>query len=140
MDEREQRDGINELMQPSPAQAAETPHHAVGRGRGKRCQTEPSRAANDEIPAVGDLMKCLFETVALVGKKQREMRSDITEGPDTKYAAHIDQVSDAQNTPQRRHRQRDTEKYQRPESGAVDQIVERPRTMRDGPRVEQDLG
>ena len=120
--------------------AAEAPHHAVGRGGGQRGKAEPGRCADDQIDAVGDFVHGLAEIEALVGKKQRQVRGDVAKGPYTEHAADVDQIAVAKNTPERRHRQRHAEKDQRPESGAMDQIVERPRAMRDRIGFEQRLG
>ena len=127
-------------MQPPPAQAAEPPDHAVGRGRGQCRQAEPGRAANNEIPAMRDLISRLAEAVALVGEKQREMCGDIAKRSDAEHTPHIDQIAVARDAPEWRHRQRHAKKYQRPETGAVDQIVERARTVRDRLHVDQRFG
>ena len=125
---------VDELMQPPPAQAAEPAHHAVGRGRGQHRQPEPGGAADDEIPAMRDLVGGLAEVVALVGEKQRQMRGDVAKGADAEHAADVDQVAVAQDAAERRHRQRHPEKHQRPEPGAMNEVIDRPRAVINGRR------
>ena len=136
----EQRDRVNRLVQAPPAQAAEPAHHAVGRGRGQRRKPQPRDRANDEIDAVRDLVKKLGEAVALVGEEQRKVRGDVAERADAEHAAHIDQVAVAEDVAERRHRQRHAEKHQRPETGAMDQLVERPRAVRNRACLQYRLG
>ena len=68
------------------------------------------------------------------------MRGDVAEAADAEHAPHLDQIAVAHDAPERRHRQRHAEKHQRPEAGAVDQIVERARAVQDRLRVKQRLG
>ena len=60
--------------------------------------------------------------------------------PDAEHAAHVDQIAIARDAPQRLHRQRDTEEDQRPEAGAVDQVVDWAGAMHDRLRIDQRLG
>ena len=85
-------------------------------------------------------MHGLADIVALVGEKQREMRRNIAKGPYSEHAPDIDQIAVAKNAPERRHGQRQAQKDQRPESGAVDQIIERACAMRDCIRFQHRLG
>ena len=128
---------VNDLVQAPPALSAEPAHHAIGRGRGQRGKAQPGHRADDQINAVRDFVDDFPEAVALIGEEQREMRGDVAERPDAEHAAHIDQIAVAENAPKRRHCQRHPEKHQRPESGAVNEFVERPRTVRDLVRLER---
>src|SRR6187549_3158587 len=53
------------------------------------------------------------------------MRDDVTERSDAKHAAHIDQIAVAKDAAERRHRERHAEKNERPETGAVNELVKR---------------
>src|SRR5262249_14973001 len=102
MNEREQSDRIDRLMQTPPAPAAEPAHHAVGRGRRKRRKSDPSHRADDQIEAMRDLVNEFSDTVTLVGEKQCEVHSDITERADAEHPAHIDEIGVAKDAAERR--------------------------------------
>jgi hypothetical protein len=104
MDQRQQHDAIDQHVQPPPAQAAEPLDHAVGRGRRQRRQAEPGGAADDQIPAVADLVHDLAEVEHLVGGEQRQMRGDAAEAADAKHTPRVDQIAEMQNAPEWRHR------------------------------------
>src|SRR4249919_723133 len=87
-----------------------------------------------------DLVDEFCETVALVGEEQREVRRDITERADTEHSAHVDEIRVAEDATERRYRKRHAEKNKGPESGAVNQFVERSRAVRDVTRFEYGFG
>ncbi len=76
VDECQQGDRVHRLMQASPAQCAQPAYHAIGRGCSQHSKTDPGHGAHDQINAMHDLMDELGEIVALVGKKQGEMRRE----------------------------------------------------------------
>ena len=49
MDERQERNPINDLMQPLPASGAQAAHHRIGGGYGQCREPEQSNEANGEI-------------------------------------------------------------------------------------------
>ncbi len=136
VDEGEQRDCIHRLMQAPPAQTAKPAHHAVGRGRGKRRQSEPGRAADNEIPAMRDLVHDLAGVVALIGDEERKVRGNVAERADAEHAPDVDEIAVAHDAAEWRHRKRQPEKHQGPEAGAVDEIVDWPGAVDDGRGVE----
>ena len=89
---------------------------------------------------MADLVHDLAEVEHLIGREQREMGRDIAKRPDAEHAAHIDQIAVARDVPQRRYRERHAQEHQRPETGAVDQVVERARAVQDRLRIDQRLG
>jgi hypothetical protein len=100
----------------------------------------PGHRTHDQVNAVRDFVDDFPEAVALIGEEQREMRGDVAERPDAQHPSHIDQIAGAQNVPKRRHCERHAEKNQRPESGAMNQFIERPRTMRNVIRLKDGFG
>ncbi len=68
------------------------------------------------------------------------MRGDVAKGADAEHAPHLDQIAVARDAPERRHCQGHAQEYQRPEAGAVDQVVERPRAVHDRVGVIERLG
>src|SRR5262245_42139765 len=140
MYEPKQCDRVDRLMQAPPAEAAEPTHHAVCRGRCEHRKPKPRDRTDDKIDAMRDLVKELAETVALIGKKQREVRGDIAERSDAEHAAHVDQIAVAKDSAKWRHRERHPEKDQRPKTSAVNELVERARAARDLARFEYRLG
>jgi hypothetical protein len=136
MDERKQRDDVNDLVEAPPAVSAKPAHHAICRGRGQRGEAQPGHRTHDQVNAVRDFVDDFPEAVALIGEEQREMRGDVAERPDAEHPSHIDQIAGAQNVPKRRHCKRHAEKNQRPESGAMNQFIEWPRTVRDVIRLK----
>src|SRR5262249_46480160 len=101
---------------------------------------DPRHRADDQINAMRDLVDEFSDTVTLVGKKQREMRGDVTERADAEHSAHVDEIGVAEDAAERRHRKRHAKKNERPESGAVNQFVERARAVRDVVRLEHRFG
>src|SRR5262245_27141352 len=123
-------------MQAPPAQAPEPAHHAICRGCGERRKPEPSNRADDQIDAMCDLVKELAEAVALIRKKQREMRGNVTERSDAENPAHIYQITVAKDPAERRHCERQPEEDQCPEASAMNKLIERSRAVRDLTRFE----
>ncbi len=140
MDQREQRDHVDQLMQAPPAHAAEPAHHGVGRGRRQHRKSDPGEGADDEIDALGDLGEELDEAVALVGEEQRQMRGDVDERRHADHAPHVDQWPITQDAAQRRDGERKPEKHQRPEAGAMDQLIERARAVGNRVCFDQRFG
>ena len=101
---------------------------------------EPRGTADDEIPTMGDLVGGLGEIEFLVGDEQRQMCGDVAKRADAEHAPHVDQVAVAGDAPQRRHRQGHAQKNQRPETGAVDQVVDRARAVQNGVGVIHRFG
>ena len=89
---------------------------------------------------MGDLVHDLAEVEHLVGDKQREMRGDVAESADAEHAPHLDQAAEARDAAERRDRERHAQEHQRPEAGAMDHVVDRPRAMEDGVGVDHRLG
>ena len=85
-------------------------------------------------------MHDLAEVEALIGGEQREMHRDIEKCAHAKHAAHIDQVAVARDAAERRHCQGQPEKHQRPETGAMDQVVERTRAVDDIAGIKKRFG
>ena len=86
-----------------------------------------------------DLMKEFCGIVALVGKKQGEMRGNVAESPYAKHSSYIDQAAVAKDVPERRHRQRQPKKHERPKTRAMNQFVERTRAVRDFARLDNSF-
>ena len=64
------------------------------------------------------------------------MRRYVAERADAKHSSYIDQAAVAQDVPERRHRQRQPEKHERPKTRAMNQFVERTRAVRDFARLD----
>src|SRR5262245_19999105 len=99
-------------MQAPPAQAAKPPHHAIGRRRSERCESDPCDPAHDQINAMRDFVDKLAEVEALIGEKQRKMHRDVTESADAEHPPYIDKIAIAKDPPERRYRQRYAQKHQ----------------------------
>jgi hypothetical protein len=125
MDEREQNDHINELVQFLPAPPAEPAHHAIGRGDRERGQAEKTDEADGEIEPQHDLGRDLADVEFLMRNIEQDVGNRIAEGADADHAAHVHERTIPRNPPQRRDRERDDDKHQRPVTRAVGQIVER---------------
>ncbi len=82
--------------------------------------------ADREIDPQHDLARDLGEVEHLVDDVERNMRGGIGEGADPDHAPHIHDSGEAPDAAQRRHRQGQQNKHQRPIAGAVDQVVDRP--------------
>ena len=67
------------------------------------------------------------------------MRGDIAEGADAEHAPHLDQIAVARDAAERRDRERHAQEHQRPEAGAVDEVVERARAVRDRAGIVERL-
>ena len=132
MDEREQCDRVDDLMQPPPAATARAfaacDQSSVERERSK---PKPGREADDQIDAMADLVHDFAEIELLVDDEERQMRGGVAERADAQNAPNIDESAEAYHAAERGHRQRHAEKDERPESGAMNEIVDRPRAVQD---------
>ena len=61
----------------------------------------------------------------LVGDIERNMGHAVTEGADPDHAAHVDELAEAGDPPQRADRKRQQQEHQHPKTGAVDQVIDR---------------
>jgi len=60
-----------------------------------------------------------------------EMRGGIGKGTDANHPTHVQKLAIAHDSAQRPHGERDEQEYQRPITGAMDQISDRPRVEAD---------
>jgi hypothetical protein len=114
-------------MQPLPAFTSKSAHHAVGRSRCKRGQTEQRHKAKRQAVSVHDLARDFAPIELQVKNIKSEMRGGIGEGTDSNHPTHVRKLVKAQDSAQRPHRERGEQQYQCPIAGAMDQISDRPR-------------
>ncbi len=67
----------------------------------------------------------------LVEHVERNMQGGIAERADAEHAPDVDQLPEPRDAAQRRDGEGDDQQHQRPEAGAVDEVVDRPRPGRD---------
>ena len=112
-------------MQAPPPQAAQPPHHAVGRGRRQHRHADERHEPDGEIEPLHDLGRDLGEIEGLIGDVEGEMRRKVAERSDADHPSDVDQHGEARDIAQRRDGERHQEEDQAPVAGAMDQVVER---------------
>ncbi len=132
MQRGEDAEGVDDLMEPAPAKAAEAADHRVGRGRGQRGEAEQGGEPNGKVKAQHDLRSDFPEVEHLIGGIEGEMDRDIGEGGDANHTAHQEESRPLQHAPQRSDGERDEKKAITPEADLVDRLVERTRAEKVG--------
>ena len=99
-------------------------------------EAEKRDEADGEIEPQHDFACDLPQVEHLVGDKKQDMARGIDERADADHPAHVHQLIEARNPPQRRDRQRHQQEDQRPIAGAVDDVVERAGADRHRVEVE----
>ena len=138
VEQRDDADGVNERVEPVPALRPQPLDHGVGRGGGERREAQPCDEADRQIEAQRDLARHDREVVVLVDHEQREMGRGVGEGRHPDHAPDGDELGVARRAHQRRDKERQQEKADRPRPGAMDHLRHDLRIERPGRRQPDD--
>ena len=125
MRQRQRGQGINGVVQPVPAGAAQAFDHAVCRGDSQHHKSEQGHKTYGQVKPQDDFTGDLDQIIALLCDVKRQMHQHIGQCREAQHAAHDDQLWPVGNGPQRRDEQRDQQKAHGPVAGVMDRVSQR---------------